>query len=189
MLKQLIDGKRVALIGPSPHLINSNNGDFIDSFDTVIRINELGVSKSLYSDYGAKTNVAFLTLTEQSVPVYKKMIQELDLHSLNLIVHPRDKLNFNPYEKTYSKNSSSEYFKELNLDVDLFQIEKPSFEERCIYFNSFLQPEALQYMKYCSMILQNFIYLVFLFIQQNIDTVNQRLYLNSKIPMWTKSIT
>ena len=48
------------------------------------------------------------------------MIQELDLHSLNLIVHPRDKLNFNPYEKTYSKNSSSEYFKELNLDVDLF---------------------------------------------------------------------
>lgn len=137
MLKKLIDGKRVALIGPSPHLINSNNGDFIDSFDTVIRINELGVSKSLYSDYGAKTNVAFLTLTEQSVPVYKKMIQELDLHSLNLIVHPRDKLNFNPYEKTYSKNSSSEYFEELNLDVDLFQIEKPSFEERCIYFNCF----------------------------------------------------
>lgn len=137
MLKKLIDGKRVALIGPSPHLINSKNGDFIDSFDTVIRINELGISKSLFGDYGSKTNVAFLTLTEQSVPVYKKMIQELDLTSLNLIAHPRDELNYNPYEKTYSKKSSSEYFKELNLDIDLFQIEKPSFEERCIYFECF----------------------------------------------------
>ena len=36
MLKRLIDGKRVALIGPSPHLINSNNGDFIDSFDDLV---------------------------------------------------------------------------------------------------------------------------------------------------------
>ena len=137
MLKKLIDGKRVALIGPSPHLKNSNNGSFIDSFDTVIRINELGVSDSLIDDYGSKTNVAFLTLTEQSVPVYKEMIKELDLNSLNLVVHPRDKLNFNPYEKTYSKKSSFEYFNELNLDIDLYQVEKPSFEERCEYFSCF----------------------------------------------------
>ena len=189
MLKKLIDGKRVALIGPSPHLINSNNGDFINSFDTVIRINELGVSKSLYSDYGAKTNVAFFNSTEQSVPVYKKMIQELDLHSLNLIVHPRDKLNFNPYEKTYSKNSSSEYFKELNLDVIFFKLKNLLLKKDVYTLTAFLQPEALQYMKYCSMILQNLYIWFFLFIQQNIDTVNQRLYLNSKIPMWTRSIT
>ncbi len=143
MLKKLIDGNRVALIGPSPHLKNSNNGSFIDSFDTVIRINELGVSESLIDDYGSKTNVAFLTLTEQSVPVYKEMIKKLDLNSLNLIVHPRDKLNFNPYEKTYSKKSSFEYFNELNLNIDLFQIEKPSFEERCEYFSCFPTTGAL----------------------------------------------
>ena len=43
MLKDYFENKRVIVVGPSPHLVGKNYGEFIDSFDLVVRINELGV--------------------------------------------------------------------------------------------------------------------------------------------------
>ena len=37
-LKDILDNKRIAIIGPSPSLLENNNGDLIDSYDIVIRI-------------------------------------------------------------------------------------------------------------------------------------------------------
>ena len=48
-------------------------GSFIDSFDVVSDC-ELGISKDYFIDYGSRTNVAFLSLSEQSLRVYKKML-------------------------------------------------------------------------------------------------------------------
>ena len=44
-LEKLVKNKRVALVGPSPHLVGSNLGDKIDSFDIVCRINESSICK------------------------------------------------------------------------------------------------------------------------------------------------
>ena len=39
-LLNLVKGKRVAFVCPSPHLIGQGMGEFIDSFDLVVRVNQ-----------------------------------------------------------------------------------------------------------------------------------------------------
>ena len=46
-------------------------GNFLDSFDLIVRVNEIGINSNLYKDYGSRTDIA-LTLTEQSKEVYKR---------------------------------------------------------------------------------------------------------------------
>ena len=73
MLGKYFDNKRIVLVGPSPHLIRKNLGKFIDSFDVVVRVNELGVVGEMSKDYGSRTDISFLTLTDESLPIYMKM--------------------------------------------------------------------------------------------------------------------
>ena len=54
----LLEGKRVALIGPSPHLLGCGLGPEIDKYDLVCRINDI-VDKKYAVDYGTKNNVVF----------------------------------------------------------------------------------------------------------------------------------
>ena len=44
MLANLISNKKTVIVGPSPHLKGQSMGNFIDSFDLVVRINELRIS-------------------------------------------------------------------------------------------------------------------------------------------------
>ena len=52
MYSDFFNGKSVALVGPSPHISGKNLGKFIDSFDVVVRVNEIGISIKNYQDYG-----------------------------------------------------------------------------------------------------------------------------------------
>ena len=96
MKSEYLDNKRVVLVGPSPHLINKGMGKFIDSFDTVVRVNELGVSQKYFCDYGSRTDISFLSISEQSISFYREMLKRINIENLKLIVSPRDKFNFNP---------------------------------------------------------------------------------------------
>lgn len=137
MLNSYFNNKKVVFVGPSPHLVGKNMGQFIDSFDTVVRINELGVVSEMAKDYGSRTDIAFLTLTNESLPRYMKMKEEIDTSTLKLIVHPRDEYNINPINPVKKSKNILNYFKELNLDVDFFHISTPSFQERCSLFGCF----------------------------------------------------
>lgn len=135
ILKNIITNKKVAIIGPSPHLIKKNQGNLIDSYDVVIRINELGVDKTLWVDYGSKTDIVFLTLTNESTMIYEAMKKELDIKELKLVVHPRDEFNFDPDKKIRDDMSIFQRYEFLNLNKSFLHIEKPSFEERYKFFN------------------------------------------------------
>ena len=39
MLK-LVKGKRITLVGPSPHLVGKNMGQLLNSYDTICRVND-----------------------------------------------------------------------------------------------------------------------------------------------------
>jgi len=57
-LAALVDGKRVAIVGPGPHLVGSKAGKALDKYDVVCRVNELfpfGMEK----DYGSRTDLLF----------------------------------------------------------------------------------------------------------------------------------
>lgn len=55
-----IKNKKVVVVGPAPSIIGSNQGEEIDSYDIVVRINKaLPIPENLKQDIGNKTNVLF----------------------------------------------------------------------------------------------------------------------------------
>ena len=53
--------KKIIFIGPSSYLIGKNKGNFIDSFDIIIRTNNsINMSEKLYNDYGSRTDVLYV---------------------------------------------------------------------------------------------------------------------------------
>ena len=57
-LYSLLNNKRVALVGPSPHLIDCTMGSLIDEYDVVCRVNDV-ISREYAADYGAKNDIIF----------------------------------------------------------------------------------------------------------------------------------
>jgi hypothetical protein len=57
-LRDLLKGKRVALVGPSPHLLGKECGSKIDESDLVCRINNI-VDEEHAIDYGRKNDIIF----------------------------------------------------------------------------------------------------------------------------------
>tara|TARA_B100000900_G_scaffold415505_2_gene445650 strand:+ start:1613 stop:2407 length:795 start_codon:yes stop_codon:yes gene_type:complete len=137
MLKKLVMGKRVAIVGPSPHIIGKKQRSYIDSFDIVIRINELGISEHLFEDYGSKTDIVFLTLHKEALNIYKEMIRKNDLSSICLIVNLHHEYNLQPYLKKDKTKSIFEQYKDLNLPINLEHLGNDLFFERCKLFKCF----------------------------------------------------
>ena len=59
--------KSVIIVGPSPILLGSNNGTFIDAFDVVVRtnnmLNVLLENPGLAKDYGSRTDILYVNVT------------------------------------------------------------------------------------------------------------------------------
>jgi len=71
--KDFLRGKRVALVGPSKTVMMQENGQLIDSYDIVVRLNNmLGFDKSLHKHLGSRTDVVYATLDD---PPKKMAIQ------------------------------------------------------------------------------------------------------------------
>ena len=137
MLKNYFENKRIVLVGPSPHLIGKNYGAYIDSFDVVVRINELGVVPEMAKDYGSRTDIAFLALHDISQSIFLKMKEEVNYNSLKLVIHPGDEYNYDPINKRGKTKNIGEYFDALDLNVNFYHITNPPYEERCQIFGCF----------------------------------------------------
>ena len=57
-LLELLENKKVAIVGPSPHLIGTGLGRRIDQYDVVCRVNEIHPS-GFEDSYGNKTDIMF----------------------------------------------------------------------------------------------------------------------------------
>lgn len=88
--KELISQKRVAIVGPSPHLLNSNMGEKIDSYDLVCRLNEVR-PKGLEKDYGSKADILFWHLNNCDMEEFNIFRQDdLDcFNNIKMLVYPR----------------------------------------------------------------------------------------------------
>ena len=98
-LEKLVKNKRVALVGPSPHLVGSNLGDKIDSFDIVCRINEVLFAKKLRKDYGSRTDICFWNMGTPHLKDFSFMVNESkeEFDNVKLVVCPRHSLHVTPY--------------------------------------------------------------------------------------------
>ena len=60
-----LKNKSVVIVGPSPYLIGKNRGEYIDSFDIVIRMNKgWKISPNKVKDYGFKTDIRWHCMME-----------------------------------------------------------------------------------------------------------------------------
>jgi hypothetical protein len=63
MLENLVSNKRVIVVGPAAYLNNLNNGEFIDNFDVVVRINRGSlIKKNMINKIGRRTDIIFSNL-------------------------------------------------------------------------------------------------------------------------------
>ena len=100
-MNDYLEGKNVILIGPCNSLIGKNLGDFIDSFDIVVRIKRgYPVPESLYQDLGTKTNLLYTTLRldNGSNNLTKKDVENINKNNI-LICYPQPLIN--QYQKMY----------------------------------------------------------------------------------------
>ena len=73
-LLELVEGKRVAVVGPSPHLINQNKGKLIDDYDVVVRVNYFQTPVENKKDYGSRTDIMFHNFGTSHIPALQKLI-------------------------------------------------------------------------------------------------------------------
>jgi len=68
-----VEGKRIAYVGPSPHLIDQGLGPLIDSYDIVIKINEAIDSPA---DYGSRMDAVNNCLNNDYAPLLGSFLQD-----------------------------------------------------------------------------------------------------------------
>ena len=79
--EKIIKDKSVIFVGPSPILLNKNMGDFIDSFDVVVRSNNsFPIPKEHQKDYGTKCDVIYLNhqFIKRKKDSKKEYLKEID---------------------------------------------------------------------------------------------------------------
>ena len=138
-LNNYLKDKKVILVGPSKHLLNSNLGEFIDSFDVVIRFkwhNTLPLSEwkggKYVKDIGSKTDIIYgsTVLTSDNGVSMNKAIPYFEKGNLKhyRVPNNRDLGRFysNDLEcgTTYAEYDVGEYAKEFSrrLGIDELKV-------------------------------------------------------------------
>lgn len=88
-LLKVLKNKRVAIVGPSPHLIDLNMGQIIDSYDIVCRVNEIHPT-GYENDYGNRTDIIFHNCGARFIETFgHKLNQNLNItKSLKYVICP-----------------------------------------------------------------------------------------------------
>ena len=123
--KKIFNGKSLAVVGPSPHLVGKKLGNKLDNFDYIIRINEI-VPKFLSNDYGSRNDIVFLTLPDNLLAYYKDLIALYpdEFSKVRYFISPRHSLHVTPYHlgEFHEDKNIFENFKKLNLPNKLLHI-------------------------------------------------------------------
>jgi hypothetical protein len=117
-LLRLVEGKRVAVIGPAPYLIGKNNGATIDKYDIIIRINSFSVPDNVTIDYGSRADIMFhnfgtpwMNLLKTKISDKPNKFSELKMLGCLAIKSTHSETNFMSWEDGYIsdvvKNSDS----------------------------------------------------------------------------------
>tara|TARA_A100001515_G_scaffold58173_1_gene45962 strand:- start:2192 stop:3037 length:846 start_codon:yes stop_codon:yes gene_type:complete len=86
-LSNLVSGKRIAYVCPSPHLKGQKMGSLIDSYDLVVRVNQaFHTPEDIKEDYGERTDVLMNCLNILKIQALYKNLEYA--RSLKYIVCP-----------------------------------------------------------------------------------------------------
>jgi hypothetical protein len=67
-LASLVEGKRVALVCPSPHLKGLGRGEELENYDVICRVNQnFDMPEHMWNDYGKRTDINFNCVNEYKI--------------------------------------------------------------------------------------------------------------------------
>ena len=89
-LKKIVEGKKVAVIGPAPYLKNKSLGKTLEEADVICRINEFMPPTELINDYGSRTDIMFHNFGTPWMKPHKEKIENNKerFSKLKLVVCP-----------------------------------------------------------------------------------------------------
>ena len=89
-IKELFENKNVCLIGPAKNLIGTNEGENIDKYDLICRVNSSYIIEDkLKKDYGSKVDVLFSASNFTVSEAIKNNLKYLK--NCKVIINPNDK--------------------------------------------------------------------------------------------------
>lgn len=125
LFEDIFQDKSLAVVGPSPHLEGTKLGSYIDSFDLVIRVNEI-VPSSLRNDYGKKNDIIFISVPNNSIKYYKNLFDQLsnELRDVKYFICPRNSLHVTPHHLGNFRDEENIFnnFSKLNTYHELIHI-------------------------------------------------------------------
>jgi len=78
----LVNGKNIALVGPSKSVLKRNLGNYIDTFDLVVRLNKsLPVPENRYQDIGSRTDILYNSLNTTDFPGENNINPKFFIHN------------------------------------------------------------------------------------------------------------
>lgn len=123
----LLQGKRIALVGPADSAYNTNKGNYIDGFDYVVRVNRAPylVDTGKYAkDIGTRTDILYHSFFEND---------ESGGGVLNLNLYKKQGLKYlvNPRNSKLGYQTSLVFFRKYNLPQDIFTLPRSLHDKIC----------------------------------------------------------
>ncbi len=112
-----VKDKRVIIVGPSNHNIGKNSGEFIDSFDIVIRLNKsYPLDKKMVNDLGSRTDILYhcLKIKNPQVTYFNMSLEKSQINFLCSSIP--DKGFFTKYIK-HAQKKNNKIFKILKTEI------------------------------------------------------------------------
>ena len=75
-LLRLVEGRRVAIVGPAPYLLDKSIGADLNKYDVVCRINDIIPRADLQEHYGERTDIMFHNCGTAFMPGLKRKIEK-----------------------------------------------------------------------------------------------------------------
>jgi len=117
----LVDGRDIALVGPSKSILGRKLGEYIDGFDLIVRLNKaLPVPEKRFQDIGSRTDILYNSLNTSDFPGENRLeINFLKNHKVRYVcgsypnIHPfqKDIINF------MSMNRGQIPFRHIDLEL------------------------------------------------------------------------
>jgi len=92
-LYEMLKGKTIAYVGPSPHLIGTNSGEKIDSYDLVCRVGQdFPLPENRMMDYGKRTDILLSSCNEPALKMLEPYADSDYFKNLKYVICPSKRL-------------------------------------------------------------------------------------------------
>jgi len=82
-IKGLVENKRLAIVGPAKYLTSTNFGSIINSYDIVVRVNNV-IPFNYLKDYGSRTDIIYHCCNSKGIGAFEEQLNKDSIVTSNI---------------------------------------------------------------------------------------------------------